>query len=115
MTVEDFITKTVPLLRSATSVPGFIDAKTAILATSVVDQLSALKNKTMMSLVLADPSLRTHYIGLLQNMNAVARATNNSKVQDWVSGRVVDLMDKMCAYPEVGQSFKSPASSEFEF
>lgn len=51
MTVEDFILKTVPLLRSATSVPEFIDSKTALMVTSVVDQLASLKDGQLSKLV----------------------------------------------------------------
>jgi hypothetical protein len=52
---------------------------------------------------------------MIQNMNAIARKTANTKVQGWVDDRVAELMDKLCAYAALEQGYKSPASSEFEF
>ena len=60
MTIEDFIKKTLPLIKSATSIPDFIDIKTAFLVQSVVDQLAAAN--VFQILIQSDSSLRNDYI-----------------------------------------------------
>lgn len=51
MTVEDFILKTMPLIRNALSVAEFIDTKTGNLSTSVVDQLISIKQSVFYELI----------------------------------------------------------------
>lgn len=112
MTVEDFIRKTIPLIKSAVSIPSFLDSKLAKLVTSVMDDLSTLKQGILQDLIQTDGQLRDDYIGILQNLNAYARARPDSEVKAWIEDRVNSMMNQIC---QSQVQFKSPSSSEIEF
>lgn len=54
-------------------------------------------------------------MGVLANMNAYARSVSSVQVQTWVVQHLNQLMDDMCNFKNLGQSYTSPQSSEIGF
>lgn len=96
MTVEDFIARIVPLSSSICYPVSSIDVKTATLAIQIIDQLLVLKKGVFWSLIGQNLTLREDYISLLENINAIALASLNSGISDWIAKQLTDLMDKLC-------------------
>jgi hypothetical protein len=65
MTAEDFIVKTMPLVRNMTSIVDFIDNKTAQSVIGVVEKLKLMKIALFNSLLLSNIPLRNDYLGIL--------------------------------------------------
>ena len=65
MTAEDFIVKTMPLVRNMTSIVDFIDNKTAQSVIDVVEKLKLMKIGLFNSLLFSNIPLRNDYLGIL--------------------------------------------------
>lgn len=65
MTAEDFIVKTMPLVRNMTSIVDFIDNKTAQSVIGVVEKLKLMKIGLFNSLLFSNIPLRNDYLGIL--------------------------------------------------